>query len=528
MKSGSVLEQSALNDPAERSVRLVALSLIDDVQKAGEKLSGLAKELRDGDPAADDALHDFRVAIRRLRSWTRAFKPWLGDDISKKDRRRLAKLGAASRVSRDASVHLQWLTKERASLTPRQRIGHAWLSERLTEKRRESAADALAAIGEFTRFAPKLSQRLGFYRAPLRDTDAGGERFGAVIAEQIEGEAQRLRRRLKGVDRFTDVEQAHRARIAAKNLRYLIQPVADLAEGGDAVISTLKKLQQALGDLHDVHIFANELAAATEEAASARARRVSEVVMTDEGGGESENDRIRRARSRDPGPGLLRLARLLHDRGMQAYAEVEREWLNDAAVDFFDSVQQFARSLASHRARGTEIERKFLLTRLPAVVAEAPSVEIEQGHLPGETVIERIRRVRYADGGDKWFRTIKSGNGVKRVELEEEADATFGRAMWRLTTNRLRKRRYSIRQADDFTWEIDDFLDRNLVLAEIELPTADTTFDIPAWLTEVLDREVTDDPEYSNARLARSAAGREVHANRAANESESPTVTAPA
>ena len=504
MKSG-VLEESALTDPVERSVRLFALSLIDDVQKAGEKLSGLAKELRDGDAAGDEALHDFRVAVRRLRSWTRVFKPWLGDDFSKKDRRRLAKLGDATRVSRDATVHLEWLAKERASLNPRQRIGQVWLSERLSDKRREATADALSAVEEFAAVAPKLSQRLGYYRAPLRDTDAAAERFGSVIGERIGEEAKRLRRRLNTIDRFNDVESAHRARITAKNLRYLIHPVAALAEGGEPVMASLKKLQDALGDLHDVHIFARELAAATEDAASARARRVSEVVMTDEEEGETENDRIRRALSRDPGPGLLRLARLLHDRGIKAYAQIEQDWLNDSAPDFFDNVDEFARRIASSVSRGSEIERKFLLTHMPAVTADAPSVEIEQGYLPGDKVIERIRRVRYADGGEKWFRTIKSGTGVKRIEIEEETDATFARAMWRLTTNRLRKRRYSIREADDFTWEIDDFLDRNLVLAEIELPTADTTFEIPSWLTDVLDREVTDDPDYSNARLARSS-----------------------
>ena len=78
-------------------------------------------------------------------------------------------------------------------------------------------------------------------------------------------------------------------------------------------------------------------------------------------------------------------------------------------------------------------------------------------------------------------------------------------AMWRLTEGRrLRKRRYSIRESDDLVWEVDEFLDRPLVLAEIELPTADTKFELPQWLRDVLDREVTDEPEYTNARLAQS------------------------
>ena len=77
--------------------------------------------------------------------------------------------------------------------------------------------------------------------------------------------------------------------------------------------------------------------------------------------------------------------------------------------------------------------------------------------------------------------------------------------MWQLTQGRrLHKRRYSIRESDDLVWEVDEFLDRDLVLAEIELATEDTLFELPPWLQDVLDREVTDEPEYSNARLAQS------------------------
>ena len=78
--------------------------------------------------------------------------------------------------------------------------------------------------------------------------------------------------------------------------------------------------------------------------------------------------------------------------------------------------------------------------------------------------------------------------------------------MWDLTRGRrLRKRRYSIRESDDLVWEVDEFLDRNLVLAEIELPSVDTSFELPEWMRDVLDREVTDEPEYTNARLAESS-----------------------
>jgi CHAD domain-containing protein/CYTH domain-containing protein len=490
-----VTDKAMLRDPVDRGVRLVAISLLEDAQKAAEKLTGLSKELRDGSIAGNEALHDFRVSIRRLRSWARAFKPWLSDDLRRKDRRRLSGIAEATRTARDVSVHLEWLHEQRSSLSAQERVGLTWLSERLDGQRSGGTEVGMAAVTDFAPAVPKLTRRLNSYRAAVREPD-GTARFGTVFAERLLKEGGELRTHLGALHGFTDIEQAHRARMAAKNLRYVAEPLLDLIRDGGAMIATLKALQDSLGDLHDVHILADELVAATENAAGSRARRVSEGGLTDDKD-HSEDD---------PGPGLLALARLLHERGTTAYAELERDWLNDAGAPFFERVSALAADLARRSSRGdVEIERKFLLKRLPMAAADAPSVEIEQGYLPGEKLVERLRRIRFADGAEKWFRTVKAGNGLERIELEEEADTDLSRAMWQLTQGRrLHKRRYSIRQSDDLVWEIDEFLDRELVLAEIELPTAGAVFELPPWLQDVLDREVTDEPDYSNARLARS------------------------
>ena len=466
-------DETILRQPVERGVRLVAISLLDDAQQACDKLTSLSKELRDGVTAADDAVHDFRVAVRRVRSWVRAFKPWLQDDMSRKRRRRLSTIAEETRAARDTAVHLEWLRKEHPELTAEQRVGQTWLSERLEAQRSEGAEAALEAAADFATMVPKLTRRLEFYRASIGEP-VRAARFGAVFAERLLKESDELRERLAAVHHFADAKATHRARIGGKNLRYMADPLAKLAGDGDAIIETLKTLQDSLGDLHDVHVFADELVAATEKAASSK-------------------------------PGLVGLTRLLDDRGVHAFAEIERDWLNDAGAAFFERVRDLAAEIAHRSSRGTEIEHKYLLQRLPPATADAPSVEIRQGYLPGEKLIERIRFVRFAEGKEKWFRTVKVGSGVERVELEEEADADLAGAMWLLTEGRrLQKRRYSIRESDDVVWEVDEFLDRALVLAEIELPAPDTKFELPPWLQEVLDREVTDDPEYTNARLAQS------------------------
>ena len=136
------------------------------------------------------------------------------------------------------------------------------------------------------------------------------ERFGTVIASRVVRDCESLQTRLAAITRSTDVEASHAARIAAKRLRYIIEPVSDVVSGGDAIIVTLKTLQDALGELRDVHVVSNALAT-LDAGAAAR-------------------------------PALLRLAHRVHHRGALAYETIERDWRNGAASAFFDAVRTLA------------------------------------------------------------------------------------------------------------------------------------------------------------------------------------------
>jgi adenylate cyclase len=193
---------------------------------------------------------------------------------------------------------------------------------------------------------------------------------------------------------------------------------------------------------------------------------------------------------------------------MRAFAALERDWLADAATRFFDRVQAYADALADRATSGREIERKYLLSRLPQLPAGASSVEIEQGYLPGEHLFERLRCVRAPDGTERWFRTVKVGNGVLRMEVEDEGAADLCGAMWPFTDGRrLSKRRHSVSGEGDRVWEIDEFLDRELVLAEVELASLHEEVALPPWVRDVLVREVTNERAFANVELARATGG---------------------
>jgi CYTH domain-containing protein len=203
------------------------------------------------------------------------------------------------------------------------------------------------------------------------------------------------------------------------------------------------------------------------------------------------------------------MLRLTHERKRVLFAELEREWLSQGGklAALVAAVETLATALAAeaHPERRTlpqEIERKYLLRGLPAYVHKHPSIDIDQGWIPGERLHERVRRTRQG-GSEHYDRCVKIGEGIRRIEIEEPTTRAVFARLWPLTRGkRVRKRRWIIEE-DGMRWEIDAFRGRDLVLAEVELPSENVEVRIPPWLTAYVVREVTDDPAYLNLNLAR-------------------------
>ena len=160
-----------------------------------------------------------------------------------------------------------------------------------------------------------------------------------------------------------------------------------------------------------------------------------------------------------------------------------------------------------------EIERVFLLDAMPDIPESLNSGavcwKIEQGYLspsdpvPGQDITEgRLRMVTHADGSATFTHTIKSGLGLVRLERERTLNRAEFEATWPATEGRrILKTRLRI-DVEGQIWEIDDFSDRALVLAEAELPTVETALPIPEWLQPRIIREVTEEGAFRNFHLA--------------------------
>ena len=160
---------------------------------------------------------------------------------------------------------------------------------------------------------------------------------------------------------------------------------------------------------------------------------------------------------------------------------------------------------------GVEIERRFLLSSRPDFPAPPLVLTMRQGYLPDDSEPGgRIREVTHVDGTAHYVHTIKRGHGVAREETERPLDRAAFDALWpRTEGRRIAKTRHVVHDGPR-TWDIDQFVDRDLVIAECELARADDACPIPTWLASYVVREITGDAAFSNYALATAGANANV------------------
>ncbi len=147
-----------------------------------------------------------------------------------------------------------------------------------------------------------------------------------------------------------------------------------------------------------------------------------------------------------------------------------------------------------------EIERKFLIRKLPRGLERFRHEEIAQGYL---TIGRDRSHVRLRRKGRVCTLTFKRGSAAGREEREIRLNRAQFEVLWPATAGaRLTKTRYDVPWKKSIV-EIDIYHGWNegLVVAEVEFPDEISCrrFAPPAWL----GAEITGGGRYSNPRLAR-------------------------
>ena len=233
-----------LQQSAPSAVRSLLLDLLDKAAQCADRLT---------DSDDSEALHDFRVALRRLNANQRAYRTSLGIKQGKGVRR----LARATNTSRDREVQLDWLRLQRresdasASVDLDALIGKL---ERSHEVEREHAYPQWRS--EFSQVAAKLRRRLDNRPAGK----AIQESFALVAGTQLHALGDKLKRGLAAIEARDDDAAVHAARITGKRLRYLLEPLAGAVPGVPLLVKHLKALQDLLGEIHDCQVRLDDFA----------------------------------------------------------------------------------------------------------------------------------------------------------------------------------------------------------------------------------------------------------------------------
>lgn len=311
MTATAELSSQLLDQPAPQAVRLIAVTRLADVRASYERL--WAGEV--------DDLHELRVALRRLRSWLRAFRSELGDTLRRKTRRRLSALARSTGSARDAEVALQWIGAQ-ADLKQSHRAGARYMTERLRHDLDVSRKAVRKTLeGNLPKLLGKLSDELGTYWQRQKvDDPSSPPGMRTVTHAVLRQHGDRFIRTVERIESRSDVREAHRARLAAKRLRYLLETLNGHPDAA-SLVERLTGFQEMLGVVHDSHRIVNRLLREIVECAAHDARNAAHAAV----GLDTDDDTPRPPYARVKG-GLLWLARSARKREQQAFTAFRRRW----------------------------------------------------------------------------------------------------------------------------------------------------------------------------------------------------------
>lgn len=270
------LKENTLRSPARADDVLVKKSGIERSRDEWSKVRKLAlrqlnrfvslepKVLKGDDP---DAIHDMRVASRRLQQVLDLIFP---KPLPREARRLRVKIRRCRRALggvRNCDVLLQQV-EGRLS---RNRCPHreAWMAVKhdLQERRSESFSRAIRKLSKVNlavfymrtkeildQLEPTPDQDLRPHPLPQPGGSAL-EPFPARIAQALVGVWSEFEKQVAFSHRETTAPAIHGARICAKRLRYLLEVVNQFGiQGSSDALIWLKKIQQHLGDWHDMEV----------------------------------------------------------------------------------------------------------------------------------------------------------------------------------------------------------------------------------------------------------------------------------
>ncbi|MGH2631916.1 MAG: CHAD domain-containing protein, partial [Tepidiformaceae bacterium] len=201
-----------------------------------------------------EALHDMRVASRRLRAAMSAFAAYLPPRLHAL-RDQLGWVASALGVVRDLDVQLETLPEWRDGFAPDQVVAVDAI-EAILQARRDAARKRMLAVLDSRRYDLfVLRFTAALRRGPPKRFMAGHEAILSVSPDLVERRHKRLARDGGRIQRHSPPEDYHALRIESKKLRYALEFVGPIY--GKPALSFSKRvtdLQDVLGLHQDAYV----------------------------------------------------------------------------------------------------------------------------------------------------------------------------------------------------------------------------------------------------------------------------------
>ena len=231
------------------------------------RIRGLERHLPAAEAGDPVGVHQARVASRRLREAVPVVAAGLPGVRRRKVTRRLRAITRALGGVREIDVSLDALGEE-ARATQGDAAALDAVRARLRGIRQARRGPMLAATAAID--VPKLVGRVRrmaeFAADPAHEAVWRGR-----LAARLTRRAEALAEAVRAAGALYVPERLHRARIAAKKLRYTLELAGEAgAAGTKPLVRTLKRTQDTLGRLHDLQVLGRHVAALEAEPEGAR------------------------------------------------------------------------------------------------------------------------------------------------------------------------------------------------------------------------------------------------------------------
>lgn len=249
---------------------------------------------RSGD---DEAVHQMRVATRRLRSDLRTFRPLLNETWARSLRDELKWLADRLGAVRDLDVMIARLQDQAAEAAPHDREALQHLANSLDDRRTIARSELLDAL-DHARFRALRDTLIESARAPALTVEALGP-CRDVLPTLVHRVWRSLAAAGRRIDRDAPDEALHEVRIRAKRARYAAEAVAPAL--GKKTGAQAARFARAAADVQDalgLHQDAVVALAAIHEAAGDQPDAMSSIAQEQQKAARAARRAFRKAWNR--------------------------------------------------------------------------------------------------------------------------------------------------------------------------------------------------------------------------------------